>query len=243
LAQSLPDDHAVQDWLTKLASPDPHVQRSTAYSLRTIGPDPQQSALALIAALKNTNPYVRRHAAMAIGEFHVASDATAPALVQNLLDPDQTVREHAAAALAKLGPAAFPAINQALRSDDSAPAKGKRDVAPLVADYAAAALMEMGPGIIPLLIAASRGSLEDSLLYVLQQQPAAATAELTKYLRGGREDDRRLAAGILADIGPAGAAAAPELIRPWICAGSQRGRWAASAAPLLDRQRLPWSRT
>src|SRR5579864_5811506 len=79
LAQSRPDDDPLQDWLAKLASPDQRTQRSAAYSLKTTGPDPQQSAAALIEALKSANPYVRRHAAMAIGEFHVAPEATAPA--------------------------------------------------------------------------------------------------------------------------------------------------------------------
>jgi HEAT repeat protein len=212
LAQSLPDDHPLQDWLTRLASPEPRVQRSAAYSLKSIGPDPQQSAAALIEALKSANPYVRRHAAMAIGEFHVAPEATAPALIEILVDPDPTVREHATAALAKLGLAAFPAINKALNSDDSAPSKSKRDPVPLVADYAAAALTEMGPEVIPLLIAESREGFDDPLLYVLQQQSAAATAELTKYLRSARADDRRWAAQTLAAVGPAGTAASLALI-------------------------------
>ena len=212
LAQSRPDDDPLQDWLAKLASPDQRTQRSAAYSLKTTGPDPQQSAAALIEALKSANPYVRRHAAMAIGEFHVAPEATAPALVEILVDPDSTVREHAAAALAKLGPAAFPAINKALGSDDSAPSKSKRNPVPLVSDYAAAALTEMGPEVIPLIIAGSRGGFDDSLLYVLQQQPAATTAELIKYLHSTREDDRRLAAQTLSDLGPAGRAATLALI-------------------------------
>jgi HEAT repeat protein len=145
-----------------LASPEPRVQRSAAYALKTIGPDPQQSAAALIEALKSANPYVRMHAAMAIGEFHVVAEATAPALVQILVDPDPTVREHATAALAKLGLPAFPAINKALSSDDSAPSKSKHDAVPLVGDYAAAALVEMGPQVIPLVIAENRGGFDDS---------------------------------------------------------------------------------
>jgi HEAT repeat protein len=210
VAQSLPDDHPLQNWLTKLASPDLRVQRSAAYALKTIGPDPQQSALTLIEALKDANPYVRRHAAMAIGEFHLAPDTTAPALVQMLVDPDRTVREHATAALAKLGLAAFSMISKALSSDDSAPSKSRRDPAPLVADYAAAALIEMGPQVIPLLIVHNRRDV--FFPYVLQQQSAAATAELAKYLLSSREDDRRFAAQTLADLGSAGAAAAPALI-------------------------------
>jgi hypothetical protein len=186
VAESLPDDHPLQIWLTNLASPEQRVQRSAAYSLKTIGPDPQQSALALIEALKNANPYVRRHAAMAIGEFRVAPDLTAPALVQALVDPDSTVREHATSALAKLGLAAYPAINKALGSDDSAPAKSGRDTVPLVADYAAAALIEMGPEVISPLIADGRAGFDDSSTYVLQQQPAAVAVALTKYLHSDR---------------------------------------------------------
>ena len=77
VAQSLPDD-PLQNWLTKLASPEPHVQRSAAYSLKTIGPDPQQSAAALIEALERVYPGVPVVGGMATGEPPIADTPEAP---------------------------------------------------------------------------------------------------------------------------------------------------------------------
>ena len=103
------------DLVKKLSSKDNEVRRAAARELSELGKDAKGAIKPLAKALKDKDRFVRRFAAQALG--NIGPDAAKDAIpgLAPLLDDDQSaVREAAIKALAKMGPAAVPALTKAL---------------------------------------------------------------------------------------------------------------------------------
>ena len=101
----------------KLASKDNEVRREAARDLGELGKDAKSATKALVKALKDKDRFVRRFAAQALGNIgtDAAKDAI-PGLTALIDDDNAPVREASIKALAKMGPAAVPALTKALGS-------------------------------------------------------------------------------------------------------------------------------
>ncbi len=105
----LDDERAAWILVEVLASDDEVLESAAVQALDELGP---LATPALRMALEHDRDHVRWHAARALGA--IADPDTAPALAHALADPDYRVRWAAAEALVNLGPAAVPAILEAL---------------------------------------------------------------------------------------------------------------------------------
>ena len=71
----------VEDFTSKLKSPDAATRKGAAYSLGRMGPTARAAVPELITALKDTDQNVRRSVAIALGNMGPAARAAIPAPV------------------------------------------------------------------------------------------------------------------------------------------------------------------
>ena len=170
----------------------------------------RQATEELIARLKDTNPFVRVTAARALAELPPAPEITAPIWEKAMQDADPTTVHYALDAMAVLGAPAVPRLIDALKHEK-------------VRANAAYILGRIGPAAAPATDALAK-LIDDKNADVAQEAvfalahigPGAkdAVPALIKSLQQG-EDKEASAASIahcLGKIGPAAAAAEPELL-------------------------------
>jgi HEAT repeat protein len=103
------------DLVKKLSSKDNEVRRAAARELSELGKDAKDAVKPLAKALKDKDRFVRRFAAQALGSIGPdAAKVSIPGLTALLDDDNAAVREAGIKALAKMGPAAVPALTKAL---------------------------------------------------------------------------------------------------------------------------------
>jgi HEAT repeat protein len=117
-----------RQWLARVrrlaADVDPLVRRAALETIGLLG-DPSDMPL-LLRSLKDAVPFVRAHAARACARF--ADRESAEALVALLSDRYWIVRAAARDALQRIGPAAIPAVVQALWNADTFAANSAAEI-------------------------------------------------------------------------------------------------------------------
>ena len=119
------EDKPASQWIEAIGSSDEQARLEAATALRYLGleakgEEHQQlkaAVPALVAALKDKNEILRARAALALGNIDPV--VVIGPMVAALNDVAWSVRVSAAYALAQAGPAAVPALIQALKSDNS----------------------------------------------------------------------------------------------------------------------------
>jgi HEAT repeat protein len=164
-----------------LEDPSPRVREEAAIALRKIKKTIGRAVPALMQALKDPYPNVRYAAALTLAregkpvvipdadlsaeeEYPVARSGREEltALVEGLGDSDARIRQGAAKILARLGPAAKPAVPELLQALE--------DPAPGVREAAGEALRQIGPEAVPALVqalSAQRADVRESAALAL----------------------------------------------------------------------------
>ena len=212
----------------------------SAFALGSIGP---VALPKLRPALKNPDSRIRSGAAKALGWFGEKAAPAIPGLVELLNDENGNVRLHAAETLGKIGPPALPALRKCLQGTNrqlqlsalSAVQKMRVKARPLseilisiAGDDPALelqiqvlrALRRIQPEpefyaqvLWPLALHADAEIRREAAEGILALPAELSVPRLAKMLNNPDASRQRWAADILGRIGPAAAAAAPELIR------------------------------
>lgn len=103
-------------YTSNLTSEDVDLRRAAAKALADLGPDAKPTTPHLIKAIGDRDKFVRRFAAQALGSIDADPKIAVPALVKAMDDEDKEVVEAAVRSLAKMGPAAVPALTTGLKS-------------------------------------------------------------------------------------------------------------------------------
>ncbi len=243
------------------AGDDPMLSATSLWALARVYPEDKQlrreATERLIAGLMNSDPFVRVAAARALASLPPAPEITAPIWEKALDDADEKTVRHALDALAELGPAAAPALIDALEHEKlrvhiayvlgrlgPAAAPAAPALAQLLADpnerivrEAALALAEIGPAAkdaVPALIQAvenNPGENAPALIYALGKIGPDAASAKPQLLGLLKSPDRKLAlaaAWALVHIQPGSDEVAAQTI-PVLTAGL------AESAPLARR--------
>jgi HEAT repeat protein len=195
---------------------DARVRRSCAYAVGAFGPAAAEAVPDLKKALRDDSPAVRQNAAWALGRVGAADGATVAELCDLLRDANALVRRDAAGALGELGreraaDAARPLFEALKREPDGVVRRTSLDA---LARLAAPEHAAWAPDLYPLL-KSKDPELARGVAFVLgnmKGEPARRAREkLREALRDPDHGIQALAAAGLANVGPAAAAAVPEL--------------------------------
>ena len=212
----------------------------SAFALGSIGP---VALPKLRPALKNPDFRIRSGAAKAIGWFGEKAAPAIPNLVKLLNDESESVRLHAAETLGKIGPPAIPALRECLQATDrqlqlsalsavqamGSKARPLSEILIPIASAAPAPELQIqvlralrriqtepefyDPVLWPLAFHASAEIRREAAEGLLALPAELSVPRLAKMLNNADASRQRWAADVLGRIGPAAAAAAPELIQ------------------------------
>ena len=194
-----------------LTSPCRRVRREAAWALGRLGAAAESAVVPLTGALRDRDPKVAQAAAHTLGLVGRKAAGAASALVEVLADSNYLLCRMAAWALAQIGGAAVPALIQALASADL-----------FVRGEAAWALAQIGPAAheaAPALIAVLRSDDAECLAKATASPPpenqhlCPTTPVFIPPRKGTVEAFCLSAIKALGEIGPAAAAAIPDLRR------------------------------
>jgi len=219
---------AVGSLVQLLSHTDKYVRRNATWGLGKLGPAARSGMAALCATLHDADPRTASGAAQALGSLGSAAEHAIPALTEAMRGTNVVQCRLAAKALSQIGAASVPTLLTHLKHHD-----------PFVRGEAAVALGWIGPAAaeaVPALLEMVRtGSalparVADALGGSGLGTPLAPPPEPDP---GSSEETSRLAAvTALGRIGPAAAAALPELL----AVAAERGEATRAAAEIALRQ-------
>ena len=200
-------DVEVSELVKKLSGGDTAAVVTAIDDLTALGADAKDATPALVAALENSNNDVSWRAARALGAIGAGASAAVEPLRKTLQSTDAKLRAYSAFALGRIGPDAIAAIDGLIET--------AFDSDPLVRRSSIRALQRLDPPFektIPLvmrILDTGDMSVIMPALNSLAQEGERAVPRLIRAL--SRKQARYWACLALSEIGPAAAAAVPEL--------------------------------
>jgi HEAT repeat protein len=184
------------------------IRVKAAEALALIEPGTTAAVPTLVELLKDADKAVRIKSADLLGGLGPAAKPAVAPLIEAVKDPDAEVRAKAAETLGKVGPAAVPGLIAAVKDKDVNVRLGALDALAACGGHAAPAI----PTLIEIIkepVPAVRSRAVD-ILKPFGRAAAPAVPVLVEMLKGDRESKIK-AAELLAEIGPVGKSAVPNL--------------------------------
>jgi len=227
-------------WWRSVGPDAPEAERAAAaFGIAALEQEPDQSGTALIELLNDSSPSVRLAATVAVGRLALPWPRAAERIVSFFDAREEPLRRHAREAAGTLGPVAVPALQEALSHAkrrvrwaallvlgkiglEASPLRARvadlarEDPDAAVRRQALFALARFGPeGVTDVLsfLGDERTSVREEAAAAVLQAGEAAVQPVAGLLTDPDEERAALAAGILADLGPAAAPAMPALLQ------------------------------
>lgn len=199
---------SVADLASAASATDPAVAIDAIDALGRLGPQAKDALPALLQALDSPDESVRWHAERTLGSIGPAATAAVPKLLAALDNPSALVKAYAAFALGQIGKDAEPAIEKLVERAFDADPLVRRAV--LRAIHAIGAPLEKTRPLFLKILEEERPDVVLPMLHSLAEAGAQAVGPLCEVLKDSKACYWACVA--LQDIGPAAAAAVPQLI-------------------------------